>query len=158
MRFLTFLTLLSLVFSKTFITAPCNTDDDCLLGCCGFVSGTCSGPVVAVQERGGCGHNSPLGPNSNAAALLFGFISNTIPITNQTILEILHITQHLESQPSTTFTPQITPVITTDSGVPTGTAAIQDVVTITTSVSPSATCRVKEEIIIEIIEKIGCKI
>jgi len=49
-------------------TNACSADSDCASGCCGFTSGICEGPCVALQ-RDGCGHGTSLS-NSNAAAAL----------------------------------------------------------------------------------------
>ncbi|KAH8833169.1 hypothetical protein DL96DRAFT_1457952 [Flagelloscypha sp. PMI_526] len=38
-----------------FITGPCTSDSDCAAGCCGFNTGKCAGPIVALQRDGGCG-------------------------------------------------------------------------------------------------------
>ncbi|KAJ7724893.1 hypothetical protein B0H16DRAFT_1895324 [Mycena metata] len=39
-----------------FITGPCSSDADCASGCCGFKTGKCAGPFVALIADGGCGH------------------------------------------------------------------------------------------------------
>lgn len=61
---------------KTFITAPCGTDDNCVSGCCGFSSGLCAGGVIALARDGGCGHGDAK-PNRDAAIAL-GFDSPII--------------------------------------------------------------------------------
>ncbi|KAL5344666.1 hypothetical protein ACLOAV_010358 [Pseudogymnoascus australis] len=38
-----------------FITGPCTSDADCASGCCGFNTGKCAGPVIALERDGGCG-------------------------------------------------------------------------------------------------------
>jgi hypothetical protein len=54
-----------------FITGACTSDADCALGCCGFNSGKCAGPVVAQERDGGCGFGDAQ-PNDNAAQALKG--------------------------------------------------------------------------------------
>ncbi|KAF2794620.1 hypothetical protein K505DRAFT_324656 [Melanomma pulvis-pyrius CBS 109.77] len=54
-----------------FITGACTSDADCALGCCGFNSGKCAGPVVAQERDGGCGFGDAA-PNDNAAQALKG--------------------------------------------------------------------------------------
>ncbi|RMZ81071.1 hypothetical protein DV738_g2357, partial [Chaetothyriales sp. CBS 135597] len=69
------LTLLALTISRAvaqgtqFITGPCDTDADCASGCCGFNSGKCAGPIIALTRDGGCGHGDAQ-PNANAANAL----------------------------------------------------------------------------------------
>ncbi|CAG8981993.1 hypothetical protein HYALB_00004860 [Hymenoscyphus albidus] len=48
-----------------FITGPCTSDADCAAGCCGFNTGKCAGPIIALQRDGGCGFGGT--PNDNAA-------------------------------------------------------------------------------------------
>ncbi|KAF2761147.1 hypothetical protein EJ05DRAFT_473692 [Pseudovirgaria hyperparasitica] len=52
-----------------FITGPCTSDADCAAGCCGFNTGKCAGPVIALERDGGCGFGSGT-PNDNAAKAL----------------------------------------------------------------------------------------
>lgn len=54
---------------KTFITDRCLRDSDCVSGCCGFNSGLCAGPVVAIERDGACGFGNSIS-NCNAAKLL----------------------------------------------------------------------------------------
>ena len=54
-----------------FITGACTSDTDCAIGCCGFNSGKCAGPVVAQERDGGCGFGDAQ-PNDNAAKALQG--------------------------------------------------------------------------------------
>jgi hypothetical protein len=54
-----------------FITGACTSDADCALGCCGFNSGKCAGPVVAQDRDGGCGFGDAQ-PNDNAVQALKG--------------------------------------------------------------------------------------
>ena len=54
---------------KTFITDKCLRDSDCVSGCCGFKSGLCAGPVVAIERDGACGFGNSIS-NCNAAKLL----------------------------------------------------------------------------------------
>ncbi|KAJ8094409.1 hypothetical protein AAF712_005778 [Marasmius tenuissimus] len=56
---------------KQFITGPCQSDADCASGCCGFNSGKCAGPVIALERDGGCGHGNAT-PNDDAARKLRG--------------------------------------------------------------------------------------
>ncbi|RMD44812.1 hypothetical protein DV735_g267, partial [Chaetothyriales sp. CBS 134920] len=69
------LTVLTLAVSRVvsqgtqFITGPCDTDADCASGCCGFNSGKCAGPIIALTRDGGCGHGNAQ-PNANAANAL----------------------------------------------------------------------------------------
>lgn len=51
-----------------FITGPCKKDSDCAAGCCGFNTGKCAGPIIALQRDGGCGFGAK--PNDNAARKL----------------------------------------------------------------------------------------
>jgi hypothetical protein len=60
-----FLIILS-TFSKTFITDSCTSDNDCFSDCCGFNTGKCAGPIIALERDGGCGFGDPR-PNSRAA-------------------------------------------------------------------------------------------
>ncbi|KAJ6492972.1 hypothetical protein DFH09DRAFT_1265673 [Mycena vulgaris] len=55
-----------------FTTGPCASDSDCAEGCCGFTTGKCAGPVIALTRDGGCGFGSG-GPNANAAIALGQF-------------------------------------------------------------------------------------
>ncbi|KAJ7126408.1 hypothetical protein C8R43DRAFT_706029 [Mycena crocata] len=55
-----------------FITGPCGSDAECEQGCCGFNTGKCAGPVVALTRDGGCGFGSGK-PNANAAKALGQF-------------------------------------------------------------------------------------
>ncbi|KAJ7498556.1 hypothetical protein FB451DRAFT_1334253 [Mycena latifolia] len=55
-----------------FITGACTSDADCAAGCCGFTSGKCAGPVIALTRDGGCGFGSGK-PNANAAIALGQF-------------------------------------------------------------------------------------
>ncbi|KAJ7172803.1 hypothetical protein C8R43DRAFT_1102697 [Mycena crocata] len=55
-----------------FVTGPCATDSDCAEGCCGFNTGKCAGPVIALTRDGGCGFGSGT-PNANAAIALGQF-------------------------------------------------------------------------------------
>jgi len=54
-----------------FITESCTSDAECASGCCGFVSGLCSGAIIAQQRAstGGCGFGTAQ-PNNNAALAL----------------------------------------------------------------------------------------
>lgn len=58
--------LLPLLLGKTFITDDCKNDNDCISGCCGFLTGKCAGPIIAVQRDGGCGHGDRV-PNAKIA-------------------------------------------------------------------------------------------
>ena len=74
---------LSVVFSKTFITDVCKSDDDCASGCCAFNTGKCAGAIIALERDGGCGFGSGV-PNDNAArAIGFtrGITSPSIGVT-----------------------------------------------------------------------------
>jgi hypothetical protein len=55
-----------------FVTGPCTSDADCQQGCCGFKTGKCAGPVIALTRDGGCGFGSGK-PNANAAIALGQF-------------------------------------------------------------------------------------
>ncbi|KAJ6475649.1 hypothetical protein DFH09DRAFT_1109163 [Mycena vulgaris] len=55
-----------------FVTGPCGSDAECAQGCCGFNTGKCAGPVVALTRDGGCGFGSGK-PNANAAIALGQF-------------------------------------------------------------------------------------
>jgi hypothetical protein len=59
----------SLGLKKTFITDKCLRDSDCVSGCCGFRSGLCAGPVVAIERDGACGFGNSIS-NCNAAKIL----------------------------------------------------------------------------------------
>ncbi|PGH23748.1 hypothetical protein AJ80_02178 [Polytolypa hystricis UAMH7299] len=64
-----------------FITGPCTSDADCASGCCGFNSGNCAGPIVALERDGGCGFGDPE-PNDNAAVALLGGQQQQPPANN----------------------------------------------------------------------------
>jgi hypothetical protein len=55
-----------------FITGACAVDSDCAQGCCGFNTGKCAGPVIALERDGGCGFGSGKA-NANAAKALGQF-------------------------------------------------------------------------------------
>ncbi|KAJ7271234.1 hypothetical protein C8J57DRAFT_1226806 [Mycena rebaudengoi] len=55
-----------------FTTGACAVDSDCAQGCCGFNTGKCAGPVIALERDGGCGFGSGV-PNANAAKALGQF-------------------------------------------------------------------------------------
>lgn len=61
-----------LIYTKTFITDSCKSDKDCFSGCCGFNTGRCAGPIIAVQRDGGCGFGD-VSPNSIIARQM-GFL------------------------------------------------------------------------------------
>ncbi|KAF2876385.1 hypothetical protein BDV95DRAFT_512539 [Massariosphaeria phaeospora] len=52
-----------------FVTGECAADADCELGCCGFNTGLCAGPVIAQERDGGCGFGDAA-PNDDAAQAL----------------------------------------------------------------------------------------
>ncbi|EPE35238.1 hypothetical protein GLAREA_10935 [Glarea lozoyensis ATCC 20868] len=62
-----------------FITGPCNVDADCAAGCCGFNTGKCAGPVVALGRDGGCGRGNAVSNNNAAVAL--GFTGAFTPVS-----------------------------------------------------------------------------
>jgi len=62
-----------------FITGPCKSDSDCASGCCGFNTGKCAGPIIALQRDGGCGFGAT--PNDNAARKL-GFTAGITSPSN----------------------------------------------------------------------------
>lgn len=55
--------------NKTFITDDCRRDSDCVSGCCGFSSGLCAGPIIAIERDRACGFGNFVS-NCNAAKLL----------------------------------------------------------------------------------------
>jgi LysM repeat protein len=54
-----------------FITGPCNSDEQCNSGCCGFRTGKCAGAIIAQERDGGCGFGNPT-PNNEAAKKIAG--------------------------------------------------------------------------------------
>ncbi len=78
-----FFILFTLVLTKTFITDTCKSDNDCQSDCCGFTTGKCAGPIIALERDGGCGFGDKI-PNSNAAIKLgfTGAIDNKISNSN----------------------------------------------------------------------------
>jgi hypothetical protein len=74
------LSLPVLAQGNQFITGACTNDKDCAAGCCGFNTGKCAGPVVALGRDGGCGRGDPVSNNNAAVALGFANVAFT-PVT-----------------------------------------------------------------------------
>lgn len=138
MKLILLLSMLSpVVFTGTFVTAPCNVDADCNSGCCGFTSGKCEGSVIAIQQRQGCGHGTPVANGNEAFAL--GFTSK-FPVTNLTLLQEKGISITSTTVQATTTTQQ--------------TLVVQDVtVTITSFPTSTSGVKIKKEIIILVEEE-----
>ena len=73
------LALPALAQGTQFITGPCTSDADCAAGCCGFNTGKCAGPVVALGRDGGCGRGDA--QSNNNAAVALGFTGAFTPVT-----------------------------------------------------------------------------
>ncbi|OAL49190.1 hypothetical protein IQ07DRAFT_72602 [Pyrenochaeta sp. DS3sAY3a] len=72
------LSLFAAAQGTQFITGPCTSDADCAAGCCGFNTGKCAGPIVALERDGGCGFGDAQ-PNDNAAQALRGAAPAPVP-------------------------------------------------------------------------------
>ncbi|KAJ6470706.1 hypothetical protein DFH09DRAFT_954625 [Mycena vulgaris] len=54
---------------RTSRTLASSIHSDCAEGCCGFTTGKCAGPVVALTRDGGCGFGNGV-PTAKAAKAL----------------------------------------------------------------------------------------